>query len=144
MDNINEGYVYKVATQCMTYNHANYIEDTLHGFAIQDTDFPVVYLVVDDASTDGEQDVIRNWANNNLIKKDGVELYRNLSYGQLIEGTLKGKPQLTFVMLLLSENHYQSGKDFKKYEFISEWLNDAKYHAICEGDDYWPFSDKLQ
>lgn len=144
MDNIDKKYKYKVATQCMTYNHANYIEDTLRGFAIQNTVFPVVYIVVDDASTDGEPDVIRDWANNNLIREDGIELYSNLSYGQRIQGTLKGNPQSTFVILLLSENYYQAGKDLKKNEFISEWLNDAKYHAICEGDDYWIDSLKLQ
>lgn len=136
-------YTYYVATECMTYNHGNYIKDTLCGFAIQETNFPVVYVVVDDASTDGEPDVIRNWANINLIKKDGVELCRNLPYGQLIEGTLRGKPQSTFVMLLLSENYYQSGNGLKKYEFITKWLNNAKYHAICEGDDFWVSPQKL-
>ena len=49
---------YMVATLCFTYNQAPYIENTLNGFSIQETSFPVVYIIVDDASTDGEQEVI--------------------------------------------------------------------------------------
>ena len=59
-------YKYKVATQCMTYNQRPYIEDTLKGFVMQQTTFPVVYVVVDDASTDGEQELLFNWAHKNL------------------------------------------------------------------------------
>ena len=52
---------YKLCVVCMTYNHAPYIEDALKGFAIQKTNFPFMILACDDASTDGEQDVIKNY-----------------------------------------------------------------------------------
>ena len=52
---------YKVLCYCITYNQAKYIEDTLNGFVLQETEFPFVCLVVDDCSTDGEQEVIKAW-----------------------------------------------------------------------------------
>jgi hypothetical protein len=56
----------------------------------------------------------------------------------------KGKSFSTFVILLLSKNHYQTGKSVKRFDYISEWLNSSKYQALCEGDDYWIDSNKLQ
>lgn len=52
---MEQDYKYKVVTLCMTYNQASYIEETLHGFTMQETSFPMVFCIVDDASTDGEQ-----------------------------------------------------------------------------------------
>lgn len=49
---------YKVLVRCFIFNHSKYIEYTLNGFAMQQTNFPFVCLVIDDASTDGEQEVI--------------------------------------------------------------------------------------
>lgn len=54
---------YKVQARCLTYNQAKYIEDALNGFAMQQTNFPFVCLVIDDCSTDGEQEVIKSWMN---------------------------------------------------------------------------------
>ena len=54
----NTSYKYTVAIECMTYNHSNYIIDALNGFVMQQTDFPYVAIVVDDASTDNEPEVI--------------------------------------------------------------------------------------
>ena len=52
---------YMVNVKCMTYNHASFIEDTLNGFTMQETTFPFVCTIMDDASTDGEQDVIKEY-----------------------------------------------------------------------------------
>ena len=57
----NTEYKYLVSVRCMTYNHAPYILDALNGFVMQKTTFPYVVQVVDDASTDGEQEVIRKY-----------------------------------------------------------------------------------
>ena len=46
---------------CMTYNHSAFIEETLNGFCSQQTTFPFVCAIIDDASTDGEPEVIRNY-----------------------------------------------------------------------------------
>jgi len=138
-----ERYRYMVALQCMTYNHASYIEETLQGFAMQETSFPVVYLVVDDASTDGEQEFLKNWAEDHLQADNGRPLWEQVSYGSLAQARLKEKSQLNFVILLLKENHHQAGRHYQKLNYIAEWLNDSKYHAICEGDDFWISPEKL-
>ena len=53
----------KTCVNCMTYNHSQYITDTMKGFAMQDTDSPYICCIIDDASTDGEQDVILEFIN---------------------------------------------------------------------------------
>lgn len=137
MNNID----YTVAVRCYTFNHAPYIEDALRGFAMQKTTFSVVYCIVDDASTDGEPEVLRNWATNNLILKAGVNGgYERTSYGERYVGQLKDHLSL-FVIVLLNENHH--GKK-SKLPYIKEWYDVAKYHAMCEGDDYWIDPLKLQ
>ena len=52
---------YMVLVRCFTYNHSQYITDALNGFVMQKTNFPYVCLIVDDASTDGEQNVIMDF-----------------------------------------------------------------------------------
>ena len=131
-----------VATQCMTYNHAPYIEDALRGFAMQETTFPVVYIVVDDASTDSEPEVLQKWVGENLEIEDGAGVWEEMPYGQLSVAPLKGKPLSLFVILLLNENHYSTRKS--KMPYIAEWNENAKYIAMCEGDDYWIDPYKLQ
>lgn len=135
---------YMVATRCFTYNHAPYIEEALNGFSIQETSFPVVYIIVDDASTDGAPEVLRNWCNRNLLTEERGEMWKKMPYGQLAEGVLIDKPQLSFIFLLLDENHYQTGKSKIRFDYIAKWLDNSKYYALCEGDDYWTDSLKLQ
>ena len=50
-----------VSICCLTYNHAAYIRECLDGFLMQRTDFPVEIIVHDDASTDGTQDILREY-----------------------------------------------------------------------------------
>ena len=141
---MDKKHVYKVAVRCSTYNHARFIEDALHGFSIQRTDFPVVYLIVDDASTDGEQDILRTWAKNNLQLNDCDNCHKSLPYGELICANHNRQKNAFYVLLLLSENHTQSGKGALKLSYLNEWHNNSEYLAICEGDDYWFHPLKLQ
>ena len=141
----NKTYKYMVAVRCMTYNHAPYIEDALRGFSMQETAFPVVFIVIDDASTDGEPEVLRKWALSNLEEDGGnASQWKRMSYGELLLGTCKGKKNLLFALLLLAENHVQSGRKWQRFEYMAEWNDNAKYLATCEGDDYWTAPDKLQ
>ena len=64
---MNKDRQFKVVIYSITFNHASYIKDTLSGFAMQQTDFPFLALVIDDASTDGEQEVIRNYIDEQLL-----------------------------------------------------------------------------
>lgn len=130
---------YKVLVLCCTYNQSNYIEDSLRGFAIQKTDFPFVCLVLDDASTDGEQDVIRDF-----LSREGdttAAISYEIDESEVIKISHKSNKNCTFAVYFLKKNLY--GTD-KKESLIEEWRKNCKYEAFCEGDDYWTDSLKLQ
>ena len=129
---MGEEYKYMVVSRCYTYNHAAYIEDALSGFVMQKTTFPVVSVIVDDASTDGEQDVIINFLEEHFQKP-----YRDeeTDYARIICADHNTNLNCKFIVFLLKYNHHSIKK--AKLPYISEWTNNAKYHAICEGDDYW-------
>lgn len=136
-------YKYMVCTRCMTYNHASFIEETLKGFCMQETNFPVVYCVMDDASTDGAQEVIRGFVENNFIINDST--HKETNDYEMIFSQHKNNPNCYFVVFFLKTNHYSTPElRNKKKEYISEWHNSSKYIAICEGDDCWIEKTKLQ
>ncbi len=137
-------YKYVVATRCFTYNHASYIGDALRGFVKQENSIPVVYIIVDDASKDGAQDVLRKWVAENLECEENKQVWQKKEYGEIAVALLKDRPYSTFVILLLRENHYQTGRTELMEQYVSEWERNAKYLAICEGDDYWIDPRKLQ
>lgn len=129
----------EVLVQCMTYNHSKYITDALNGFAIQKTDFPFVCLVMDDASTDGEQKVIRDFLNRECLM-DKAEHYDHELADIVIVGH-KTNLNCTFAVYFLKTNLYNTGK---KRTLINEWSSNSEYIALCEGDDYWIDPYKLQ
>ncbi len=108
----SKGIVVSVA--CITYNHAPYIRQCLEGFLLQKTNFPIEIIVHDDASTDGTDDIIREYA---------------LKYPEL------------FKVILQEENQYSKGVDVLSLVFER---SAGKYIAFCEGDDYWTDPLKLQ
>lgn len=107
-----------VAIECLVYNHKPYLRQCLDGFVMQKTNFKFVAVVHDDCSTDGSQEIIREYEEK---------------YPDII------KP------IYEKENQY-SKKDGNFIRVIHESLKafDAKYIALCEGDDYWIDSLKLQ
>lgn len=100
---------------CNTYNHAKYIRQALEGFLMQKTDFEYTIYIHDDASTDGTIDILREYQ-----EKEPDKL--------IIDYEI--------------ENQYSQGNDFLEKAF--NLLNEYKYIAICEGDDYWIYPYKLQ
>ena len=50
-----------VSIDCITYNHAPYIRQCIEGFLMQKTDFDFEVLIHDDASTDGTQEIIKEY-----------------------------------------------------------------------------------
>lgn len=135
-------YKYMVATRCFTYNQKPYIEKTIEGFIMQQTSFPTATIIVDDASTDGESELLRQWVDDNLVKDGDAPVWEDKPYGKIAVANHKNNKQQAFVVLLLSENLYRKGP--VKLEYIKDWLENSKYHAFCEGDDYWTNPDKLQ
>ena len=107
-----------VAIQCITYNQAAYIRQCLDGFVMQRTDFAFVAIVHDDCSTDGTDDIVREYA----------QRYPNII-----------KP------IFETENQYSKG-DGSLSRIMTQACNNtgAKYIAMCEGDDYWTDPLKLQ
>ncbi|MBD5583545.1 MAG: glycosyltransferase [Clostridia bacterium] len=107
-----------VVVRCATYNHVAYIRDALESFVAQQTDFPFIVIVHDDASTDGTQEIIKEYVDK---------------YPYII------KP------IFEKENQYSKGNgDVSKIFDAACLATGAKYIALCEGDDYWINSLKLQ
>lgn len=131
---------YKVLVGCMTYNHSKYIVDALNGFAMQKTNFPFACIVMDDASTDGEPDVIKDW----LKKECDMERadFYDLDLAYVIITPHQTNANCTMVVYLLKRNLYNDGK--LKYDLVKDWGYHSEYLALCEGDDYWTDPEKLQ
>ena len=136
---MEQEYKYMVATRCFTFNHAPYIEDAMNGFAMQETTFPVVTLIIDDASTDGEPEVIQKYIAEHFQSPYRVE---ETEYANIICAKHKTNANCDFVVFLLKYNHYSIKKNRQVYR--NRWAEQSKYMAICEGDDYWIDNMKLQ
>ena len=103
-----------LAVVVITYNQENYISDTLDSILIQETNFPFEIIVHDDCSTDNTASILNEYA-----KK----------YPNIIK------------LILQKENQFSKGINPTRAP-IAKAL--GKYIAICEGDDYWIDSNKLQ
>lgn len=105
----------EVSVYCLAYNHGKYIRDALEAFVSQETTFKYEVIVHDDASTDNTADIIREYAEK---------------YPDII------KP------IFQTENQYSKGIQVTD-TYIWPQMR-GNYVAICEGDDYWTDSKKLQ
>ena len=107
-----------VVIRCTVYNHEPYLRDCLEGFVMQQTNFPFVAIVHDDASTDGSAAIIREYEEK---------------YPDII------KP------IYETENQY-SKRDGSLGRIMNAAIDvtGAQYVAMCEGDDYWTNPLKLQ
>lgn len=103
-----------VSICCITYNHENYLSEALDSFLMQETDFPFEIIIRDDASTDKTAILIKEYENK---------------YPNII------KP------IYEKENGLQQG--IKPLPVAIKRAR-GEYIAICEGDDYWTDSKKLQ
>jgi glycosyltransferase involved in cell wall biosynthesis len=125
----------------MTYNQSNYIVNAMDGFVMQRTEFPFLVVVVDDASGDGEQEVIKSYLNEQCDHSEGTE-YKQWETEDAYWTFARHRENKNchFLTLLLRQNLY---KNPYKYELFDSW-EDVKYIALCEGDDYWTDPLKLQ
>lgn len=103
-----------VSVLCITYNHEKFITQAIEGFLEQETDFPFEIIIHDDASTDATVTIVRSFQNR---------------YPRII------------TTILQKENQLSLGK---KCTSIAIPYCRGKYIALCEGDDYWCDSKKLQ
>lgn len=133
---------FAVRVECMTYNHANFIVDTLKGFVSQNTDFPFVCTIIDDASNDGEPRILNKYLNDcfNLNDESVVRKEQTDDYSMVFAQHNNNK-NCFFAVYFLKYNHFSIKKAKRPYLGV---LNKIKYIAICEGDDYWIDPYKLQ
>ena len=129
---------FKVSVWCNTYNQASYIKDTMDGFCMQQTSFPFVCLIMDDASTDGEPEVIKQYLNDHF----DTEWTKETDDYHLTVARHQENKNCYFAVYLLKYNHYSIKKPRLKY--YREVTNEIDYVALCEGDDYWTDAHKLQ
>jgi len=134
---------FKVCIHCFTYNHAPFILEALNGFTMQQTSFPFMCAIVDDASNDGEQDIIMHYLESDFdlesfspLQHEETEDYKH------IFARHRENKNCYFSVFLLKYNHYQAKKP--KGIYLSDLTTHALYTALCEGDDYWISPDKLQ
>lgn len=104
-----------VSVLCAAYNHEKYIRKSIESFLMQKTDFKYEIIIHDDASTDHTAEIIKEYE-----KK----------YPEIIHGIYEKENQYSRMVELI-------------YSLIQESCN-GKYVAICEGDDFWLASHKLQ
>lgn len=135
--------LYTVCIQCFTYNQDTYIIDALDGFVAQKTTFPFVAVVVDDASTDNEPQVIHDYFYKYFdVSNSSVAYQKEREFGTVLFGQHDSNKNCYFAMVFLKENHYRQKKS--KLPYLSQWLGSSRYIAFCEGDDYWTDPLKLQ
>jgi hypothetical protein len=103
-----------VSVLCTTYNHERFIDMALASFFSQISSHPFEVIVRDDASTDGTGTLLEKWEQR---------------YPRLLK------------VIRLSENTYQQGQSP-----MLAIIPHASYPlmAMCEGDDFWVDSNKLQ
>lgn len=106
-----------VSIYCLTYNHCKYIRDALDGFLIQKTNFKYKVFIYDDASTDGTSDILREYQEK---YPEIFDIYISK------KNTFKSPDRNQFLLSLCREKLV------------------GKYVALCEGDDFWIDSNKLQ
>lgn len=109
-----------VSICCVTYQHLNYIKDTLDSLLMQKTDFDYEICIGEDESNDGTREICQEYAGN---------------YPDIIRLFLRSRTDVIYI----------NGKATGRYNFI-ETLKQCKgkYIALCEGDDYWTDPYKLQ
>lgn len=140
---MNKEYKYLVRIYCPTYNQSAYIVQTMDGIASQQTEFPFVFVITDDASTDGEQEVIKKYLEENFDWQNQEVAYeKDADYGHISYAQHKTNRNCFFAVIYLNENHYSQGKSRAPY--VTEWTDCVKYFAYCEGDDFWTDPLKLQ
>jgi glycosyltransferase involved in cell wall biosynthesis len=104
-----------VSICCVTFNHREFINDTIIGFLSQNIEEPFEILIYDDSSNDGTVEILKDFEKR---------------YPKIIK------------VVYQEENQYSRGvRGFINMLFAS---SKAEFIATCDGDDYWTDSEKLK
>ena len=104
-----------VSIICLVYNHEKYLEQAFEGFLGQKTNFKFEIIIHDDASTDNSALIIKRYQNKH------PELF---------------KP----IFQKVNQHSIELGRVTRTVYLAAK----GKYIALCEGDDFWSDSFKLQ
>ncbi len=109
-----------VSVCVQTYQHEKYIKECIEGILSQETNFKYELLIGEDESNDLTRDICLEYANNH---PDTIRLFLHSRKNNIRRaGSATGRFNLLY--------------NFSKAR--------GKYLAICEGDDYWIDTKKLQ
>lgn len=109
-----------VSVCIQTYQHAPYIKDCLESVLNQKTNFEYEVLLGEDCSTDGTREICMKYAEQ---YPDKIKLF------------LHSRDTVIYI----------NGRATGRYNFINNLKHvRGKYIAICDGDDYWSDTLKLQ
>lgn len=103
-----------VSVVMITYGHENFIEQAINGVLMQQCDFDIELIIVNDCSPDKTDSVVKKIIENN----PKASWFKYLKHEENIG---------------MTHNFIYALKEAK-----------GKYIAICEGDDYWTDPLKLQ
>ena len=125
---------FKVYVSCMTYNQSAYICDAFDGFCMQITNFPFICGIIDDCSTDGEEEIIQSYLRKNFVLDDKDRVLNEETDDYVLTfAQHKKNYNCFFLVLFLKYNHY---KKKSKVPYVKRWYDTTKYVAVCEGDDF--------
>lgn len=109
-----------VSISVVTFQHKNYIKQCLDGILMQQTTFPFEIILGEDESTDGTREICIEYAEK---------------YPDIIKLFLRSRKDVIYI----------SGNPTGRFNFMENLKScKGKYIAICEGDDFWIDSYKLQ
>ncbi|MEC5157854.1 glycosyltransferase family 2 protein [Chryseobacterium sp. MP_3.2] len=106
----------KITILTITYGHEDFIKETLNGILMQTYNGPVEFIIANDNSPDNTDHVIKDYFNETFIPANFEIKYTKH------ENNIGMMPNFIWALKQAS----------------------GKYIALCEGDDYWTESDKLQ
>jgi glycosyltransferase involved in cell wall biosynthesis len=110
----------KVSVILLTYNHENYIAQSIESILNQETDFEFEILIGEDDSTDDTRKICLEYAQKYPSK---IRLFLHHKENKI---AANGVPNGKFNLLYSIE------------------MCRGSYIATCEGDDYWHLKQKLQ
>ena len=109
-----------VSVCVQTYQHGHYIKECLDSILMQQTNFPFEIILGEDESTDGTREICLEYAK---MYPDTIRLF------------LRSRKDVIYI----------NGNPTGRYNMIENLkTTKGKYIALCEGDDYWTDSLKLQ
>ena len=110
-----------VSVLVSTYKHSKYISECLDGILMQQTSFQFEIIIGEDGSTDGTKEICEKYA---VLHQDKIRLFnRDRKLSQFVD---------------------KYGRVTRFNGIWNRMSARGTYIALCEGDDYWTDSFKLQ